>query len=170
MSLGVRFEQIQRYEEVFGFLFGLKKLKSAKDDELMISCVKLEASLEHDGHFDVDGKHLFLELQYIRGILPKEITKAIQILEFLKRMDGCYPNAEIAYRILLTISISVASAERSFSKLKLIKNYLRLTMSQERLNGLSMISIEHELAEKLDYSKLINDFAGKKAMRVIFHK
>ncbi|KAF8114948.1 hypothetical protein N665_0031s0038 [Sinapis alba] len=137
VSLGVRFEQFQRYEEIFGFLFGLKRLKSAKDDELMMSCVKLEASLEHDGHFDVDGKHLFMELQYLRGMLPKEITKAIQI---------------------------------SFSKLKLIKNYLRSTMSQERLNGLSMISIEHELAEKLDYSKLINDFAGKKARRVIFHE
>lgn len=62
VSLGVRFEQFQRYEDIFGFLFGLKRLKSAKDDELMISCVKLEASLEHDGHFDVDGKHLFLEL------------------------------------------------------------------------------------------------------------
>ena len=92
-------------------------------------------------------------------MLPEEVTKVIQMLEFLKRMDGCYPNTEIAYRILLTIPISVASAEKSFSKLKLIKNYLRSTMSQERLNGLSMISIEHELAEKLDYSKLINDFA-----------
>ncbi|KAF8106031.1 hypothetical protein N665_0148s0019 [Sinapis alba] len=133
-----KFEQFQQYEEIFGFLFGLKRLKSAKDDELMMSCVQLEASLEHDGHFDVDGKgkHMFMELQYLRGMLPKEITKAIQMLEFLKRMD-----------------------ELSMS-----------TMSQERLNGLSMISIEHELAEKLDYSKLINDFAGIKARRVIFHE
>ncbi|KAL4626040.1 hypothetical protein ACB092_05G066900 [Castanea dentata] len=33
--------------------------------------------------------------------------------------------------ILLTIPVTVASAERNFSKLKLIKSYLRLTMSQE---------------------------------------
>ena len=33
-----------------------------------------------------------------------------------------FPNATIAYRILLTISIIVASAERSFSKLKLLKS------------------------------------------------
>ncbi|KAL9299582.1 putative HAT dimerization domain-containing protein [Arabidopsis thaliana] len=56
-------------------------------------------------------------------------------------MDSCYPNTWIAYRILLTIPVSVALAERTFSKLKLIKKYLRSTMSQERLNGLALISV-----------------------------
>ena len=37
---------------------------------------------------------------------------------------------------MLRIPVSVASAGRSFSKLKLIKSYLRSTMSQQRLNGL----------------------------------
>ena len=95
-------------------MFGLKRLKSAKDDEFMIYCVKLEASLEHDGHFDVDGKYLLMELQYLRGMLPKKITKTIKMLKFLKRMDGCYPNIRIAYCILLTILISVASAKEVF--------------------------------------------------------
>jgi hypothetical protein len=34
--------------------------------------------------------------------------------------------------------VTVASAERSFSKLKLLKNYLRSVMSQERWFGNSM--------------------------------
>ncbi|KAM7529723.1 hypothetical protein LguiB_033133 [Lonicera macranthoides] len=83
-------------------------------------------------------------------------------------MDGCYPNAWIAYRILLTIPVIVASAERSFSKLKLIKSYLRSTMSQERLNVLAMLSIEKELTLKLNYSNLIETFAAKNTRRVIF--
>jgi hypothetical protein len=56
-----------------------------------------------------------------------------------------FPNASIAYRILLTIPVTVASAERSFSKLKLIKTYLRSTMLQERLNGLAILSIKKEM-------------------------
>jgi len=45
---------------------------------------------------------------------------------------------------MLTIPISIASAERSFSKLKLIKSYLRSTMSQQRLKGLALLSIEKD--------------------------
>jgi hypothetical protein len=51
----------------------------------------------------------------------------------------------IAYRILLTILVTVASAERTFSKLKLIKSYLRPTTSQERLSGLAILSIERNM-------------------------
>ena len=36
---------------------------------------------------------------------------------------------------MLTTPVSVASAEHSFLKLQLIKNYLRSTMQQDRLEG-----------------------------------
>ena len=45
-----------------------------------------------------------------------------------------------------------------FSKLKLIKFYLRSTMFQERLNELSFIWIEKEMLKKIDYNKLIKTF------------
>ena len=44
-----------------------------------------------------------------------------------------FPNVFIALRIYVTMPIIVASGERSFSKLKLKKTYLRSTVSQERL-------------------------------------
>jgi hypothetical protein len=63
----------------------------------------------------------------------------------------------------LTIPVTVASAERSFSKLKLIKSYIRSTMSQERLNRLVILSIEKEMLKKLEYKNLISNFASQKA-------
>ena len=83
-------------------------------------------------------------------------------------MLDSFPNACIAYRILLTIPVTVASAERSFSKLKLIKSYLRSTMSQERLTGLAILSIEKEMVAKLEYKTLINTFATQKARKIKF--
>ena len=78
------------------------------------------------------------------------------------------PNVSTALRILLTVPVTVASGERSFSKLKLIKTYLRSTMTQDRLNGLAMISIENDVAASLNYSNLLSAFASAKARKVIF--
>ena len=52
--------------------------------------------------------------------------------------------------------------------LKLIKTYLRTTMSQERLSGLAMISIENEYLDKLNYDDLIEEFASKNVRRSNF--
>ncbi|QQP38344.1 Uncharacterized protein FKW44_018895, partial [Caligus rogercresseyi] len=42
-----------------------------------------------------------------------------------------------------------------FSKLKLIKTYLRSTMMQERLSGLGIISINHVVSNQLSYDDII---------------
>ena len=65
-------------------------------------------------------------------------------------MLDSFPNTWITYRILLTIPDIVTSAKRSFSKLKLIKSYLTSTMSQERLSGLTILSIENKILEELN--------------------
>jgi hypothetical protein len=73
-----------------------------------------------------------------------------------------------AYRILLTIPVTVASMERRSSKLKLIKSYLRSTMSQKRLNELAILSIEKKILENLKYKDLISNFASQKVRRLVF--
>ena len=100
-------------------------------------------------------------------IMQIDENTPINVLNYLKRLDS-FPNAYIAYRILLTIPVTVASAERSFSKLKLIKSYLRSTMSQERLSGLAILSIEKEMLEELKYKNLISNFASQKARKIDF--
>jgi len=80
---------------------------------------------------DLVGLDLFSELNILKEIIGLENDKPIDILNYIKRINS-FSTAYISYTIMLTIPVSVvASAERSFSKLKLIKSYLRSTMSQQ---------------------------------------
>jgi hypothetical protein len=80
---------------------------------------------------------------------------------------GCFANALIAYIILLTILVTVASAEPSFSKLKLLKTNMRSTMTQKRLNGLATIALENDVLEKIKYEDIIEGFISKNATRMM---
>ena len=66
-------------------------------------------------------------------------------------MLDSFLNICITYKILLTILVIVASAKKSFSKLKLIKSYLKAIMSQERISKLAILLIENKMLEELEY-------------------
>ncbi|KAL8042369.1 hypothetical protein ABFX02_09G045900 [Erythranthe guttata] len=169
-QLRSRFEQLQLFQSIFGFLFNAIKLISLDSEELKCCCENLENALKFDDVSDVNARDLLSELEVLQVMLPSEsyeINKpwnSIKILEFVKSMD-MFPNVMIAYRILLTIPVTVASAERSFSKLKLLKSYLRTTMAQERLNALAILCIEKNILENISYDSIIDDFASKSATR-----
>ena len=61
--------------------------------------------------------------------------------------------------------VTVASAERNFSKLKLLKNHLRYVISQKRLNDLATLCIENKLFDEIDIDTIINDFASRNVRR-----
>jgi hypothetical protein len=150
-------------------LFTSDKLQSLDNANLKSCCCHFENALKHIEQSDIDGNELCVELKLLRQILPREKMRVIDILKFLKGVD-CFPNTIIAYRILLTIPVTVASAERSFSKLKLLKSYLRSTMLQERLNGLASIAIENEVLETIKYEELVDEFASKSVRRMTLFK
>jgi len=164
-SLTTRFEQYQSYQQNFGFLFTSETLQSLDDTSLKSSCDNLGAVLTKDGKSDVDANELYVELKFLQDFIPKENMGPVEILKFLKRHD-CFPNANIAYRVLLTIPVTVASVERSFSKLKLLKSYLRSTMTQQILNDLATIALESGLLEKIDYEHIIEDFISRNTKRM----
>lgn len=57
------------------------------------------------------------------------------------------------------IAVSVASCERSLSKLKLIKKYIWATMDHTRLSELDLLSIEPELAQSIVFESAIHDYS-----------
>ena len=132
--------------------------------------MKLESALQHGDLRDLVASDLCGELRAIARRLSGETKSPQDVFRFIlcQNLEDSLPNLCIALRILLTLPVSVASGERSFSKLKLIKTYIRSSMCQDRLVGLATLSIEHELADKLDLKDLLINLAQKKSRKVQF--
>ena len=147
-SLQQRFEVLNSYNEI---------LTSSQLSEtvLLNHCLKLDKALtqtyenKEENDVDVSGKDLLMEIKSFGKVLAHE-TSPQETLEQLYdlQLQQSFPNLCVAFKILLMIPVSVATCERSFSTLKLIKTYLCSTTSQERLNGLAVISINHKVAKK----------------------
>ena len=56
---------------------------------------------------------------------------------------------------------STASAEIFFSKLELVRNYLRSAMSQTRLVDLARLNIVSCIARQVDFDSVIRNFSNK---------
>ena len=119
-------------------------------------CTTFAKTFSSDDSCDVDLHDLISELKVLQLTLLDRQMSAMEIFEFVKEMDS-YPNVSIAYRILFTMPVTVASAERSFSKLKLLRNYLRSVMSQER-----------RLLDEIDIDTIITYFASRTVRRNCF--
>ncbi|XP_071051386.1 zinc finger MYM-type protein 1-like [Onthophagus taurus] len=168
-----RFEQLKNYTDIFFFLHNVPTLNDMPEEQLLQKCKILESKLtnlsDEECPRDIIASDLCREIRLINGFITKEQTP-IEVLSFIHRnsLTSEFSNLSIALRILLTIPVAVATGERSFSKLKLIKNYLRTTMSQERLNNLALISIENTVSQTLNLSEIVAEFAAAKARKITF--
>ena len=76
-------------------------------------------------------------------------------------------NLALSLKLFLTVCVSVALCERSFSKLKLIKNYFYLHQ-QSRLSNLALLSIEPEVAGTTNFDVVMNDLASVRSRSARF--
>uniref|UniRef100_G3NC68 HAT C-terminal dimerisation domain-containing protein n=1 Tax=Gasterosteus aculeatus TaxID=69293 RepID=G3NC68_GASAC len=162
-------ERFSTLENVGNKFRVLTHFPSLADEELAERCKALGTTLHFKGHSDLDSRKLVQEIKKFPD-LPSKTMSLLEPITFVhdKDLSEIYPNFWTALRIALTLPVTVAQAERSFSKLKLIKSYLSSTMSQKRLTGLGVISINHSIGEQISYKDIIDDFASRKARNVRF--
>ncbi|XP_042753304.2 uncharacterized protein LOC111915266 [Lactuca sativa] len=68
-------------------------------------------------------------------------------------------------RLILTLPVSTATTERGFSAMKIFKNRLRNTMSDDFLANNLVVYIEREIAENIDSKSVIDEFKDLKGRR-----
>ena len=81
--------------------------------------------------------------------------------------ESVFPNLGTALQIMLTVAVSISDCEQSFGKLKLILSYLQSSMSQERLCDLALLRIERDETKKTNFDKIVDEFASRKARKVL---
>ena len=91
----------------------------------------------------------------------------VTVLQLISKynLQTAYPNLYVLYKILVTLPIGSTKCERSFSKLKIVKNRLRSSMCQPRLSALMLISVEREQLQSVDYETVIDEFATSPLLR-----
>lgn len=163
-----RFESLSQVAADFGFLTGFS-LQNTGVIELKKSAADLALKYEQD----LNSVELCLEIESFKH-QAKSLLENLERADFLTLLN-CYeeyglainyPNMGICLRLALTLPVTSASCERSFSKLKLIKNYLRSQMGQQRLSDLAILSIEYNIAKGLNFDNIIDQMSSEKSRRV----
>ena len=118
--------------------------------------------------YGLDTNLLSIECTLARSTLnAKDLDSTSEVLQAIYSLKEAFPTLLKLLQIALTIAVSTATCERSFSALKRIKSYLRSTMSEQRLVDLAVLSIEKDLSQQLSLEEVINQFAGRDKNRRI---
>ena len=114
------------------------------------------------------GNDLKIEVELVKK-LPETLSMDSlgSFRRYLSSFRPAYSTLCHLAQIAMTIAVTSAESERSFSALKRIKTRLRSTMGQEHLSALAILSIEREIAEELDYDSVIDQFASSDKNRRI---
>ena len=74
-------------------------------------------------------------------------------------------------KLVLVMPATNATTERSFSALRRVKNYLRSTMTQQRLNNLMLLHVHKDITDKIELKAIAKEFVGDSEHRqTIFGK
>ena len=106
----------------------------------------------------------------MKKLLAKEQQQPQSIVQFLSLLSPYKAAFDCMYKLLLiavTLPITSASCERSFSKMKLIKTYLRNSMSNGRLSNIALLSIESVRAESINLDAFVDEFDSRHGNRRI---
>ncbi|KAL9429783.1 hypothetical protein AB3S75_031583 [Citrus x aurantiifolia] len=124
---------------------------------------------------DVDKMNLKIQLEhYEYNVVQHPEFKSLSTISDLSQWLVSTRKATIfplVYRIIilvLTLPVSTATTERSFSAMRIVKTRLRNKIEDEFLIDSLIMYIEREIAEKLSIESIVNEFRDMKERRIPF--
>lgn len=141
----------------------LVNLGSMSDNDIATSCKNIASKYPKD----INEEQLITECQVAKNYFTfdKLNHETMYKTMFNDNLCTAFPNIDILLRMYLCMFVTNVLDERSFSKLKLIKNVLRNSMSNDRLTNLSILSIEYEMLDELNCNEIIDKFVELKCRK-----
>ena len=143
---------------------------SSKTLSLMksVSCVypesanflNVDAVNEFADHIGADKNALKNEFRVLKPMIEsKNMGTVFELFAEIMPLRTAFSQTMKMIKNALTMPISQVTCERSFSKMKIIKNYLRNSMSDQRLSDLTLLATERDIV--FDYESVVDTFARK---------
>ena len=114
---------------------------------------------------DINSTRLRVQLELLgtnfRDVEDSEISFH-SVVESLKSLQHKEYLSEVATIVKLTLAMPAtnATSERTFSPLRHVKNYLRSTVTQARVNHLLILSAHSDKTDLLSLKDVANDFVS----------
>ena len=131
-----------------------------------LSCKDLEQFAEE---YTIETETIQVEASLLSNVTANkpDINSMADFRNYLYSSQPAYKSILKLVHIALTIAVTSAECERSFSSLKRIKTRLRTRMTEERLSDLAILAIEKETAETVDFDSVLDQFAASDKNRRI---
>ena len=103
----------------------------------------------------------------------KKVTSINTVYEVFKNCTFAKTMLSEVHKVIqiyLTVPVTSATAERSFSVLQRVKNYLRTTMTEKRLNQLILLHSHKHRTDNLSMMEPAKEFAERNERRRDFFK
>jgi hypothetical protein len=160
-SLKRRIDAYTEVREVFKVVTDFNEIDADQIREYAVSMANTYSGDLQSGEF-ADEMIQFVDFAKSRGC---QTPSSLAMLLHSEDLQSTFPNVEIAIRMYMSIMVSNCSGERSFSKMALIKNKLRSTMSDRRLSALELLSVENDVLDSVSFEDIIEQFAAAKTRK-----
>ena len=122
---------------------------------------------------DFDFAQLHVQLQMLPSLLQArnqkrageppircatKVRTCADVLNDTEMGKALFPQVVALLKLYFTLPVTTATAERSFSALRRLKNYLRTSMKQTRLNSAMLLHVHKERCKDIDITALAKAF------------
>jgi len=108
---------------------------------------------------DINIESLEAEMTVIKNSIQNSDFTLSDVLQKLDQ--NVFANLYKLMQVALTLPISSASCERSFSVMWRIKTWIRSSMNQDRFTDMSILHIERDISNIIESENILNNFALK---------